>query len=130
MATDSRRRPDMAALDKGDLSTSASWKSRLEEMQRAEKRERLSREDSWEPKWFFHNPSGAVYPGEYGANVVPCYDWNDAYSKTAVAEIVQDPGQYSSLLRSLNGGFRIGVWKRVFSMVLSRDPYRRRFLVP
>lgn len=92
MSTDSRRRPDLAALDKGDASLAAVWKHRLEEMQRAEKRERESKSETWTPKWFILNPEGQVYKDEYGRDDVPCYEWNGAYSKESVAAAVDDPG--------------------------------------
>ncbi|ONK76924.1 uncharacterized protein A4U43_C02F1300 [Asparagus officinalis] len=52
LPSDSRMRPDRYALEKGDMSKSASEKSRLEEMQRAEKRTREAKGLPFKPKWF------------------------------------------------------------------------------
>ena len=77
-----------------------------------EKRERQSRSDSWQPKWFTLNLQGTVYPDEYGMDDVPCYEWNDTYSKKPVGNTVEDPG--ASLLIPLSITLmtcvRIGIW--------------------
>ncbi|XP_031120793.1 oxysterol-binding protein-related protein 3C-like [Ipomoea triloba] len=52
LASDSRLRPDRAALEKGDLSKSGSEKSSLEERQRAEKRIREAKGHQFTPRWF------------------------------------------------------------------------------
>ena len=80
MASDSRLRPDRIALDKGDSSATA-LKTQLEERQRAERRERKEKGDTWSPRWFkkaehadLHELEKDVgtdvweYNGEYDAN--------------------------------------------------------------
>ncbi|XP_023523023.1 oxysterol-binding protein-related protein 3C-like [Cucurbita pepo subsp. pepo] len=52
LASDSRLRPDRYALEKGDLSKAGSEKSSLEERQRAEKRTREAKGQSYKPRWF------------------------------------------------------------------------------
>lgn len=79
LMTDSRRRPDVCALDKGDNSTAASWKHRLEEIQRAEKRERIERGDNWEPRWFTQTTEESTIEGEYSLEEVPGFQWNGEF---------------------------------------------------
>ncbi|CAI5980231.1 unnamed protein product [Closterium sp. NIES-65] len=62
LPSDSRLRPDRKALEEGDLNQSASEKYRLEEHQRAEKREREQRKDAFVPKWFRSSGETAVTP--------------------------------------------------------------------
>ncbi|CAI7884260.1 unnamed protein product [Closterium sp. NIES-53] len=62
LPSDSRLRPDRKALEEGDLNQSASEKYRLEEHQRAEKREREQRKDAFVPKWFCSSGETAVTP--------------------------------------------------------------------
>lgn len=50
--TDSRLRPDCRAMELGDYDRAASEKIRLEEKQRATKRERQKRGEEWTPRWF------------------------------------------------------------------------------
>lgn len=52
LPSDSRLRPDRAALESGDLSKAGSEKSRLEEKQRAEKRRREENGHRFTPRWF------------------------------------------------------------------------------
>ena len=50
--TDGRFRPDMRALVHGDLDLATSEKLRLEEEQRARRKERKDKGETWEPRWF------------------------------------------------------------------------------
>jgi hypothetical protein len=50
--TDSRLRPDRRALDSGDMANAGIAKSRLEDKQRSDKRDRDGREEEWSPRWF------------------------------------------------------------------------------
>ena len=50
--TDTRLRPDMVALENGDLDLAAAEKHRLEEKQRAARRLREANGDTWVPMWF------------------------------------------------------------------------------
>ncbi|GJP32712.1 hypothetical protein CLOM_g17313 [Closterium sp. NIES-68] len=62
LPSDSRLRPDRKALEEGDINQSATEKYRLEEHQRAEKREREKRKDAFVPKWFRSSGETAVTP--------------------------------------------------------------------
>ena len=50
--TDSRLRPDQRAAERGDLDTAETVKKRLEEGQRARRRQEEERGREWEPRWF------------------------------------------------------------------------------
>jgi len=50
--TDSRLRPDRRALERGDRGDAGIYKSRLEEKQRGDKKERAARREEWYPRWF------------------------------------------------------------------------------
>ena len=50
--TDSRLRPDQRAAEQGDLDTAETVKKRLEEGQRARRRQEEDRGREWEPRWF------------------------------------------------------------------------------
>lgn len=50
--TDSRRRPDQRAMEEGRYDDAADEKYRLEDKQRAVRKEREQTETQWEPKWF------------------------------------------------------------------------------
>lgn len=50
--TDTRLRPDQRALEDGDLDRAEDIKVRLEEGQRARRREMEAAGESWEPRWF------------------------------------------------------------------------------
>lgn len=77
LASDSRLRPDRYALEKGDLSKAGSEKSRLEERQRAEKRNREVKNEKFNPKWF--DLSNEVSPTPWGDLEV--YQYNRNYSE-------------------------------------------------
>jgi len=76
--TDSRLRPDVRALEEGDLDTAESEKSRVEEMQRD--RRRKGKES--QPRWFKQAGDEWIYAGGYwearakgwkGTNVEPLW---------------------------------------------------------
>jgi len=50
--TDSRLRPDCRELENGDLEAATREKIRLEEKQRAARKERQKKNDRWIPRWF------------------------------------------------------------------------------
>lgn len=74
-----RRRPDRAALAAGETSQAGSEKYRLEEMQRAEKRERDSKGDKWTPRWFDAVENPALMTGELPLEKVPFWQFNGKY---------------------------------------------------
>lgn len=92
LLSDARRRPDLMFLDRGDSSTAGTWKYDLEEMQRAEKRERERKGDTWEPRWFRKvsetEPTFVVHPGEYSLKEVPHWEWTGDYLKREAPAIV------------------------------------------
>lgn len=76
MPSDSRRRPDRALLELGTSGEAAVAKHTLEEMQRAERREREARGQGWNPRWFRSLPKDAdVLPGEYGNDECPQWEF-------------------------------------------------------
>ncbi|KAJ9527536.1 hypothetical protein QJQ45_025810 [Haematococcus lacustris] len=79
LPSDSRRRPDRAALAAGVSSTAGSEKYRLEEMQRAEKRERDRRNDKWQPLWFDPVDAPQLLPGELDVAKVPFWQFNGKF---------------------------------------------------
>ena len=66
LASDSRRRPDRAALERGDHAAAGAAKHALEEVQRAEKKERARRGEEWEPRWFVRVGGGGGGGGGEG----------------------------------------------------------------
>jgi len=83
LPSDSRRRPDRSALYAKETSTAGSEKYRLEEMQRAERREREKRGDVWTPRWFKKVEEPELMTGELDVDKVPFWIWNGEYNKLA-----------------------------------------------
>lgn len=64
--TDSRRRPDQRALENAELELAAREKHRVEEKQRAARKEREQKGMEWKPVWFELSSEGDwVYKGGY-----------------------------------------------------------------
>lgn len=82
LPSDSRRRPDRAHLYKGDSGKAGSDKHRLEEMQRAEKREREKKGGEWTARWFEQVKDAELLPGELSVDKVPFWKWNGKYDLT------------------------------------------------
>ncbi|MCJ1442543.1 MAG: hypothetical protein MMC23_003039 [Stictis urceolatum] len=57
--SDSRRRPDQRAAEEGDIDEAEELKARLEEAQRARRREMEDRGEEWVPAWFSRIQGGA-----------------------------------------------------------------------
>lgn len=86
LASDSRRRPDRAALAAGDHGKAGAAKHALEEAQRAEKKERTARGDGWAPRWFKAAAEGAaLYPGEYSRKECPMWEFGGEWPPPAAA---------------------------------------------
>ncbi|KAJ7961408.1 Oxysterol-binding family protein [Quillaja saponaria] len=81
LASDSRLRPDRSALEQGDLSKAGREKSRLEERQRAEKRNRESNGHKFTPKWF--DFTSEIAPTPWGDLEV--YQYNGKYTEHRAA---------------------------------------------
>lgn len=62
-----RRRPDRDALAEGEMASAGAEKYRLEEMQRAEKRQREAEAKPWVPRWFKKVEEPELLPGPAGA---------------------------------------------------------------
>lgn len=77
LSSDSRLRPDRAALEEGDLSKAGNEKSSLEERQRAEKRNRESKGQKFIPRWF--DCTGELSPTPWGE--LEIYQYNGKYTK-------------------------------------------------
>ncbi|GLI60079.1 hypothetical protein VaNZ11_002110 [Volvox africanus] len=86
LPSDSRRRPDRAKLAAGEMGSAGSEKVRLEEMQRAERRERDKRSDKWTPRWFRKVEAPQLYEGELELSKVPYWEFTGDYLKLPVAE--------------------------------------------
>ncbi|KAJ9172358.1 hypothetical protein P3X46_015606 [Hevea brasiliensis] len=81
LASDSRLRSDRLALEKGDLLKAGAEKSRLEERQRAEKREREAKAHKFTPRWF--DMTDEVTPTPWGDLEV--YQYNGKYAEHRAA---------------------------------------------
>lgn len=82
LPSDSRRRPDRAQLELGNSGDAAVAKYNLEEMQRAERKEREARGAEWQPRWYRVLPKDAeTLPGEYGNDECPQFEFTGEYLK-------------------------------------------------
>lgn len=87
LPSDSRRRPDRSKLAAGEMGAAGSEKVRLEEMQRAERRERDKRADGWTPRWFRKVDSPTLYEGELELTKVPFWEFTGDYLKRPREEV-------------------------------------------
>uniref|UniRef100_A0A8C2JD06 Oxysterol-binding protein n=1 Tax=Cyprinus carpio TaxID=7962 RepID=A0A8C2JD06_CYPCA len=55
--TDSRLRPDIRAMENGDIDLASEEKKRLEEKQRAARKNRSKSDDEWKMRWFHQGPN-------------------------------------------------------------------------
>ncbi|KAL6107530.1 osbpl1a [Pungitius sinensis] len=55
--TDCRLRPDIRAMENGDIDVASEEKKRLEEKQRAARKDRSSCEEEWKTRWFQQGPN-------------------------------------------------------------------------
>uniref|UniRef100_A0A671SXD8 Oxysterol-binding protein n=1 Tax=Sinocyclocheilus anshuiensis TaxID=1608454 RepID=A0A671SXD8_9TELE len=55
--TDSRLRPDIQAMENGDIDLASEEKKRLEEKQRAARKNRSKSDDEWKMRWFHQGPN-------------------------------------------------------------------------
>ncbi|KAL7398404.1 hypothetical protein ABVT39_009239 [Epinephelus coioides] len=69
--TDCRFRPDIRAMENGNMDEASREKERLEEKQRAARKERAKNEEEWSTRWFqlgtnlYTNAPGWLYTGGY-----------------------------------------------------------------
>jgi hypothetical protein len=85
LESDSRLRPDRYALEMGDMSKAGTEKTNLEERQRAEKRMREAKQESYSPRWF--NLTGDVAPTPWGD--LEIYEYNGKYDELRKQEQAQ-----------------------------------------
>ncbi|XP_041025762.1 oxysterol-binding protein-related protein 3A-like isoform X1 [Juglans microcarpa x Juglans regia] len=83
LKSDSRLRPDRYALEKGDLSQAGFEKSRLEERQRSEKRNREANGHEFTPRWF--DLTSEISPTPWGDLEV--YSFNGKYAEHRAAAV-------------------------------------------
>uniref|UniRef100_A0A1D1Y8X1 Oxysterol-binding protein-related protein 3A n=1 Tax=Anthurium amnicola TaxID=1678845 RepID=A0A1D1Y8X1_9ARAE len=106
LASDSRLRPDRYALEKGDMSKASTEKTRLEERQRAEKRNRESSSHQFTSRWFdltdevTPTPWGDMevyqYNGKYTAHRA-AVDGSDTIEEVDIKSTEFNPWQYADL---------------------------------
>lgn len=89
LPSDSRRRPDRSALYNGDSAAAGYEKHRLEEMQRAEKRERDRQGAPWVPRWFAPVERPEIFEGELDVDKVPFWQWNGEHAKLPLREAAE-----------------------------------------
>jgi len=76
LPSDGRRRRDRYLLEKGQQGEAQSAKSTIEEQQRAERREREKRGDTWTPRWFEAKTHHfETFPGEPTPEEFATWDW-------------------------------------------------------
>ena len=94
LASDSRLRPDRVALDNED-SNATSLKTQLEEQQRAERRVRKEKGDTWTPRWFKKAEHADLHELEkdVGTDV---WEFNDQYDEKKPTDVPKtfSPWQY------------------------------------
>jgi len=78
LASDSRLRPDRAALEAGDSSLAGAQKHALEEAQRFERKVRESKGDTWNPRWFKLAENADLHELERDVGTA-VWEWNGEY---------------------------------------------------
>ena len=79
LRSDSRLRPDRAALEAGDSARAQESKHRLEERQRAEKARRVAEERPFPLRWFEADPGVEAVEGEYGVDECPAFKFRGKF---------------------------------------------------
>ena len=100
LASDSRIGPDRVALEKGDDTTAGAKKYELEELQRAERRIREKKGDTYSPRWFKLAPEADLHELEQDVGT-PVWEWNGAYvaeSEKRAAQAVEGSDPLESLV--------------------------------
>ena len=100
LATDSRLRPDRAALERGDDALAGAKKYELEELQRAERRLRESKGDEYAPKWFKLATDADLHELEQDVGT-PVWEWNGLYEESSAkraADAVEGANPLESLV--------------------------------
>jgi hypothetical protein len=100
LASDSRLRPDRAALERGDDALAGAKKYELEELQRAERRLRESKGDTYAPKWFRLAADADLHELEQDVGTA-VWEWNGEYeeaTKKRAAAAVEGANPLESLV--------------------------------
>ena len=79
LRSDSRLRPDRAALEAGDSARAQECKHLLEEKQRAEKTKRVAEEKPFALRWFEEDTGHEAMEGEYGADECPAFKFKGKF---------------------------------------------------
>ena len=89
LASDSRLRPDRVALEAEKSAEAGAAKHALEEMQRAERKRREERGDSWTPRWFKLAEEADLHELEQDVGTA-VWEWNGEYNAYS-AERAKNP---------------------------------------
>lgn len=90
LLSDSRRRPDREYLARGLSAEAQSEKVRIEQKQRAERKEREGRGDKWTPRWFEWDSDPSVFDGECALDLVEPWMWNGSFRRKASSQHRRD----------------------------------------
>ena len=116
LASDSRLRPDRAALEAGDANAAGAMKHALEEAQRAERRIREEKNEAWNPRWFKLAKDADLHELERDVGTA-VWEWNGEYAavsaeRAAAAEATNplesnafDPWCYEETKRAAAEGY-------------------------
>ena len=91
LPSDSRLRPDRAALERGDDALAGAKKFELEERQRNERSLRTQKGETYHPRWFKLAEDQHLHPLELDVGT-PVWEWNEKYaaaSEKRAAETVE-----------------------------------------
>ncbi|XP_051551012.1 oxysterol-binding protein-related protein 1-like isoform X2 [Myxocyprinus asiaticus] len=78
--TDSRLRPDIRAMENGDIDLASEEKKRLEEKQRAARKNRSKSDEEWKTRWFHQGPNPHNGSQDWLLASSNCY-WDRDYSQ-------------------------------------------------
>jgi len=87
LKSDSRLRPDRAALEIEESAEAQTQKHVLEEMQRAEKKKRTEDGDEWQPRWFELNNGMELRPHEYSIEDCPAWTFKKYPEASELVEV-------------------------------------------
>lgn len=76
LETDSRRRPDVAALLEQDYRAAVSALQKLQAKADYDEAMHKQNNETWIPVFFHRSDDGIIYDHEPSASVVPCYVWS------------------------------------------------------
>jgi len=90
LKSDSRLRPDRAALELEKRAEAQTFKHKLEEKQRAEKTKRIESGDGWTPRWFQLNNDMELRDFEYSTEDCPPWTFKQFPEKGDLVDVKQD----------------------------------------